>query len=383
MHGPDTIPWGYAAVKTAGDSIDLDALAAISDAERRESGEAESAWESSEPQPVLGRPSEEAADDWESSGAHLVPQALAEAAEPDWNALRAQAEAQASEQEQEVEPDWNALRAQAEEAQDSAEKATPAWRVHRPEAVTTAPASNDLSVEAEQKRVFERASHALELCAQAEAQLQEAERHYQQAESDEEAEVAAQRYEQAHAQLAYAQQLHEQTQQNTAEQTAPVQDYAAPALDYVTAAQEYMAPAQGNLTPAQNYVVPAQVAHYASAMPEAPLDPFAPVFASPSIAPAGAFAGAFAGAQPGVPGIGASAGWDAAESNGVARGSKWLPKLLAAAAVLAMGVGGVAFSQYRTAEAERAARTEKLLEEMHQADVARGSHGARSCREAG
>ncbi len=248
MHGPDTMPWGYAAVKNSRDSIDFDALAAASDAERLE-----------------------------NDAQHLAASEPDEA-EPDWRALRARAERSG----EEPEPDWNALRAQAE---------------------SLAP--------------------ALALCDQAQAQLQEAERQYQLADSDHEAEAAAQRYEEAHAQLTYAQQLYEQARS---------------------------APNAKPSSPAQPDAVPF-------------------VFASPSTAPAGPY------------GAGMSAGWDASAADtlhsGHAGGSKWLSKVLMAVAVVALGVGGVALSQFRAAEAERMARAEKLLEEMHQADVAREAEASR------
>ena len=295
MHGPDTLPWGHAALKSARDAIDRDALAAAADGPRRKPRKREF---------VLSRPPAESPE-------RDALRATAEEPEPDWNALRAQAEAQAAAEE--PEPDWHLLRAQAEEHMPP----EPAWN--------TQPGS------AEQERALARATEALSLCSQVEARLQAAEQAYQQAESDDEAELAAQRYEEAHAQLIQAQALYAQAQHDG---------------------------------PQRRDSVPGPAAFSAPGLLDAQPDVFASVFASPSIAPAG------------ESGIGA---FDA--DHEPPRRSKWLPKLLAAVAVLGLGVGGLALSQHQAAEAARTARTEKLLAEMRQADAAREAELSRIAAE--
>lgn len=239
---------------------------------------------------------------------------------------RGRAEAQASEDE--PEPDWNALRAQAEA---KAQKAP--YKPPRP-----APERVDPVAEARA------------LCAQAQAQLQAAEHAYQHADSDDEAELAAQHYEQAHAQLDYAQHLYEEAQQ-----AAGLKAPRAPVARVAPSAQ---------VTPEPKPKAALLPFSEVTTLPFGPVDPIASVFASPSIAPAGS--------------LDTFANDDYAAADDLPpRRSRWLPKLMAAVAVTALGVGGVAFAQFRAAEAERTARAEKLLQEMRQADAAREAEAAR------
>lgn len=253
----------------------------------------------------------------------------------------------------EPEPDWNALRAQAAQV-EVLERASAAFKVRLP-----APLPHEVELSP--------AALANQLCMQAQAELDEAERQYERAETDEEAELAAQRYELAHAKLteAEAARAAQQAPAVAALPKAPepaVAAYQAPPIRAWQPPAVVQAPAvaQAHVQPAPVHAQPVQRASQAGHA-----DLHAAVFLSPSIAPASQN-------FPAAPAFDAAPQWDATDlDEAPVRRSSWLPKLLAAVAVIALGVGGVAYSQYTTAEAERQARTEKLLEEMRQADAQR------------
>jgi len=217
----------------------------------------------------------------------------------------------------EPEPDWQALREKAE-MEAVLERAAAAFKIGMPaqpaEPVAAPPEDETLRA---QRR-----------CAEARAEVEEAERKYEHAASDAEAELAAERYERALAALAEAEAWHEGTLRASA---APV-------------------PAQAARTRA-----PIRDAEFATS-----------VFFSPSITPAAPAA------------LDAVPTWDATDLDAApGRQPTWLPRVLAAVAVIALGVGGVVLYQHQAAEAERTARTEKLLEEMRRADAERATETAR------